>query len=114
MANRYQKYSRPTRLLYLSTTIAQLLRLKNQSRHSIGSHTNIATISIHNINRQKITKDAQEPKNFEAFRTQIDENLLINAPLKIAKNLEGAIAEFTNIIQKASWGATPEDKALTI
>jgi hypothetical protein len=33
--------------------------------------------------------------------------------LKTAKDTEEAIAEFTNIIKKAAWSATPDDKPQT-
>jgi hypothetical protein len=48
--------------------------------------------------------------NWEAFRNQIEENLLLNIPLETAKDIEEAIAEFTTVIQKAAWSETPDDK----
>jgi CMP-N-acetylneuraminic acid synthetase len=38
------------------------------------------------------------------------ENLRLNIPLKTAKDIEEAIAEFTNVMQKAAWSATPDDR----
>jgi CMP-N-acetylneuraminic acid synthetase len=46
----------------------------------------------------------------EAFRTQIEENLRPNVQLKTAKDIEEAITEFNNVIQKAAWSVTPDDK----
>jgi hypothetical protein len=40
--------------------------------------------------------------NWEAFRTQIEENLRLNIRLKTAKDTEGAIAGFTNVMKKAA------------
>jgi hypothetical protein len=37
--------------------------------------------------------------NWEAFRTQIEENLRLNVPLKTTKGIEEAIEEFTNVIK---------------
>jgi hypothetical protein len=34
----------------------------------------------------------------------------LNIPLKTAKDIKEAIAQFTNAIQKAAWRATPDDK----
>jgi hypothetical protein len=49
----------------------------------------------------------------EAFRTQIEENSRLNIPLKAAKDIEEVIAEFSNVIQKAVWCTTPDDKPQT-
>jgi hypothetical protein len=47
------------------------------------------------------------------LRTQIEENLRRNIPLKTTKDIEEPTAEFTNIIQKVAWSATPGDKPQT-
>jgi CMP-N-acetylneuraminic acid synthetase len=49
----------------------------------------------------------------EAFGTQIARNLQLNMPLKTARDIEEAIAEFTKVKQKAAWSATPDDKPQT-
>jgi hypothetical protein len=74
----------------------------------------IATISTHIVTHRKAAKLHSSPKNWEAFRTQIEENLRLNIPLKTAKYIEEVIAEFTNVTQKAAWTATPEDKPQSI
>jgi hypothetical protein len=51
--------------------------------------------------------------NCEAFRNEIEENLRLNIPLKTTKEVEEAIAEFTNVIQKVAWSTTPDDKPQT-
>jgi hypothetical protein len=43
----------------------------------------------------------------------MEENLWFNIPFKTAKDIEDAIAEFTNVIQKAAWSATPDNKPQT-
>jgi hypothetical protein len=43
----------------------------------------------------------------------MEENLPLNIPLKTAKDVEEATAEFNNVIQKAAWSATPDDKPQT-
>jgi hypothetical protein len=73
----------------------------------------IATISTHIITQQKPPKLHNSQTNWETFRTQIEENLRLNIQLKTVKDIEEAIAEFTNIIQKAAWSATPHDKPQT-
>jgi hypothetical protein len=70
----------------------------------------IATISTHIITHQKLPKLHNSQTNWEAFRTQIEENLRPNIQLKTAKDIQEAIAKFNNIIQKAAWRATPDDK----
>jgi hypothetical protein len=73
----------------------------------------IATISTHNITHQKPPKLHNSQTNWEAYRTQIEEKLRLNIRLETTKDIEEAIAEFTNIIHKAAWGATPDDKPQT-
>jgi hypothetical protein len=73
----------------------------------------IATISTHIITHQKPPKLHNSQTNWEAFRTQIEDNLRLNIPFKIAKDIEEAVAEFTNVIQKAAWSATPVNKPQT-
>jgi hypothetical protein len=68
----------------------------------------IATISTHIITRRKPPKLHNSQTNWEAFRTQIEENLHLIIPLKTAKDIEEAVAEFTNVIKKAAWSATPD------
>jgi hypothetical protein len=41
----------------------------------------------------------------------MEENLRLNIPLKTTKDLEEAITEFSNVIQKTAWSATPDDKS---
>jgi hypothetical protein len=67
----------------------------------------IATISTQIITHQKPPKVHNSQTNWEAFRTQIEENLQLNIPLKTAKEIKVAIAEFINVIQKAAWSAIP-------
>jgi CMP-N-acetylneuraminic acid synthetase len=69
----------------------------------------IATISTYIITHQNHNSET----NWEAFRTQSEENLRLNIPLKTAKDIEEAIAEFTNVKQKAAWSVTPDDKPQT-
>jgi hypothetical protein len=71
--------------------------------------TIITTISTHIINHLKPPKLHNSQTNWEAFRTQIEENLRLNIPLKTAKDSEEAITEFNN--QKAAWIATPYEKS---
>jgi hypothetical protein len=66
----------------------------------------IATISTH----IKTPKLHNSQTNWEAFRTHIEENLRLNILLKTAKDIEEAIAELTNVRQKAARSATPDDK----
>jgi hypothetical protein len=73
----------------------------------------IATISTHIITRQKPPKLHNSQINWEALRTQIEENLLVNIPLKTAKDNEETNAEFTNVTQKAARRATLDDKPQT-
>jgi hypothetical protein len=73
----------------------------------------IATISTHIITHQRPPKLHNSQTNWEAFRTQIKENLQLNILLKTAKDIKQAIAEFTNVIQKATSSATPDDKPET-
>jgi hypothetical protein len=73
----------------------------------------IATISTHIITHQKPPKLHNSQTNWEAFRTQIEENLMLDILLKTAKNIEEAIAEFTKAIQTAACSATPDDKPHT-
>jgi hypothetical protein len=48
--------------------------------------------------------------HWEAFRTQLEKNLRLIVLLKGVEDIEKAIAKFTNAIQKAAWGTTPDDK----
>jgi hypothetical protein len=73
----------------------------------------IATISTHIITRQKPLKLHNSQTNWEAFRNKIEENLRLNIPLETVKDIEEAIAEFTNVIQKGAWSAIPHDKPQT-
>jgi hypothetical protein len=73
----------------------------------------IAAISTHIITRQKPPKLHNSKTKWEAFRNEIEENLRLNIPLKTAKDIEESIAEFTNVIQKVAWSATPQDKPQT-
>jgi hypothetical protein len=73
----------------------------------------ITTISTHITTHQKPPKLHNSQTNWEAFRNQIEENLRLNTPLKTAKDIEEATAEFNNVIQKAAWSATPDNKPQT-
>jgi hypothetical protein len=73
----------------------------------------MATNSAHIITHQKPAKLHNGQTNWEAFRTKNEKNLRLNIPLKRAKDIEEAIAEFTNAIQKAAWSATPDNKPQT-
>jgi hypothetical protein len=90
-----------------------LLKYKTQSRDSIGSHTNNRHHQYTYITRQTPPKLHNSQRNWEAFRNEIEENLRLNIPLKTAKDIEEAIAEFTKGIQKAAWTETPDDKPQT-
>jgi hypothetical protein len=81
-----------------------------QSRYSIGSHTNNRHHQYRYYNSPKLHNNET---NWEAFRTQIEEKLRLNIPLKPAKDIEETIAKFTNLIEKAAWNATPDDKSQT-
>jgi hypothetical protein len=60
----------------------------------------IATISTHIITHQKPPRLHKIKKYREAFRPQTDENLRHNILRKTAKDIEEAIAEFTNAIKR--------------
>jgi hypothetical protein len=62
---------------------------------------------------QKPPKLHNSQTNYEAFRTHIKENLRLNILLKTAKDIEKAIAEFTNLLQKAAMSTTPDDRPQT-
>jgi hypothetical protein len=74
----------------------------------------IATGSTHIITHQKPPKLHNSQTNWEALRTDIEENLRSNIPLKTGKDIEEDNTEFTNVIQKAAWSAIPDDKPRTI
>jgi hypothetical protein len=61
---------------------------------------------MHIITHQKPPKLHNSQTKWEAFKTQIGENLRRSIPLKTPKDIEEAIAEFTNVPQKAAWSAT--------
>jgi hypothetical protein len=70
-------------------------------------------INSHIITHQNPPKLHNNHTNWEAFRTQIENNLRLDIPLKRAKDIEEAIAEFTDVIQKTAWSATLDDKPQT-
>jgi hypothetical protein len=67
-------------------------------------------------NSKQVTTCQQPPKlhnsktNWEAFRTEIEGNLGLNIQFKTAEEIEEAITQFSKVIQKAAWGATPDNK----
>jgi hypothetical protein len=61
----------------------------------------VATISTHIITGQNPPKLHNNQTNREEFRTRT-ENFLLNVPLKTAKGIGEAVAEFTNVIEKGS------------
>jgi hypothetical protein len=73
----------------------------------------IATNSTHIITHQNPPKLHNNKTNWETFRNEIEEILLLNIALKTAKGIEESIAEFTKVIQKAAWSATSDDKSQT-
>jgi CMP-N-acetylneuraminic acid synthetase len=70
-------------------------------------------ISTHIITHQTSAELHNSQTNGKEIRTQIEENLRLNIPLKTTKDIEEAIAEYTNVIQKAAWSATPDNKPQT-
>jgi hypothetical protein len=70
----------------------------------------IGTISTPIIIRQQPPKLHNSKTNLEAFITQIGEKLRPNIPPKTAEDIDQAITELNNVIQKVAWSATPDDK----
>jgi hypothetical protein len=70
----------------------------------------IGTISTPIITRQQPPKLHNSKTNLEALKNLIEENLWLNIPIKTAEDIDQAITEFNNAIQKVAWSATPDDK----
>jgi hypothetical protein len=102
LASRCQQINRPTRLLYLY--IKPNLEIASDHTPIIG------TISTQIIICQQPPKLHNSQINWEAFRNKIKGNLPLNIALKTAKEIKEANTQFNEVIQKAVWRATPDDK----
>jgi hypothetical protein len=114
LAKRYQQNSRSTKKNSLAfspqanyTDLLHFFIFKGPSHNSLDIRPNLEIASDLSWKPPKLHNSQT---NWETFRTQIKENLWLNIPLKTAKDIEEAIAVFTNIIQKAAWSTTPDDK----
>jgi hypothetical protein len=60
-----------------------------------------------------LTKTAQPPNKLGSIQTWNRRKSTTQISLKTEKEIEEAIAEFTNVTQKAAGSATPDDKPQT-
>jgi hypothetical protein len=70
----------------------------------------IITYSTQILRKQKPPELHNKRTNWELFREIIDRRLQLNIPLKTEEELNDAVEQFTNEIQKAAWEATPEQE----
>jgi hypothetical protein len=66
------------------------------------------TSKIVTLVRQLPPESRNNKTNRRTFRNEIEENLLLNIPLKTAEGIEQATAAFNNVVQTAVWSATPD------
>jgi hypothetical protein len=86
---------------------------KTQSRDSIGSNINNRHHQYTYYNSPKPIKTAQQPNKLRSIQNSNRRKFTTQYPAQNTKDIEEAIAEFTNVIQKAAWGAIPDDKPQT-
>jgi LPS sulfotransferase NodH len=85
-----------------------LLWYKTQPRDSTENTPKIATVGTYIVARQLPLKLRNSKTNRRTFRNKIEENLVLDIPLKTDEGVEQAIAEFNNVVQTAVWSARPD------
>lgn len=74
----------------------------------------IITLYSHILEKQKQPTLYSRYTNWESFRRTIDEQIKLNIPLKTPAELDNAVIELTETIQRAAWSATPDHNSTTV
>lgn len=73
----------------------------------------IMTVSSRIISKPKTLTLSSKRTNWECYREQIRAKLMLQVPLKTARNIEDALEHFVQTIQQAAWNSTPDSSEYT-